>query len=195
MSEEIRITGVKEITPKWVANSKNFVWDFGSMNGTRIYALQFNNGILLGYVDCPRCLVVGRCVEALGMDCLLLDTEDGNYPARITAVYAVEGEYDRMYGKMTLMDFSKQESAWENACVSVGVSNNSLRTMAAIFEQTKRVSDMLNNDQDVNGQLYNSMLNTPAQAHVEMIQRFYQDFNNAPFNETFRFLDTYEPEE
>lgn len=186
------ISGLKQFTISYLSNN-NFEFNDEPMGQVKIEALQFNDGIFLGKIDLPLSLVVGRFVDNVGFDMIILDAEDGTLPLRTTATYAKEGIQGQLYGTITMIDITKKNHNVGDAIVSVKLETPKQfaeETVSEVYQTISNASQIIVNENGSNNVLYSNMLNTPAQAHIDNIKKFYTSLNGAPFNPTFNFLDT-----
>ena len=188
------IAGLKHFKIRYLTN-RNFELIDGPMGQIEIEAIQFNDGIFLGKVDYPFSLVVGRFVEDVGFDMIILDTEEGTLPLRAMATYANEGMPDRFYGTFDMIGVSRdgKYQSVGDAIISVELDcpmRFKYESASEVYKETEKASQNVIDEQRLNNTMYQSMLNSPPDAHCNNIRRFYQSINSQPLNESFHFLDS-----
>ena len=187
------ITGLKKLEITWLPDEGNFVWDAGPAYKIHICALQFNDGVFLGQVDYPACLVAGRVIEGVGIKMVVLDVEDGNTPLLIRLVSHYEGEPDRVYGMMYALSEVNGEvkiHATATASVLVQTPNNfEGQTIKQVFDKIAYLSKQVGQRNDLLNRMYTLQLETPNEQQREELEEYKQSFNSSALEEVFTVMD------
>ncbi len=198
MEENNKIVGLKHIKIKWMSEN-SFTLDDENMGQIDVDAFYYNDDTIIGKVEYPFSIVVGKYIENMGTYFVILDEETNRFPHTVIAAIAKDGNPNTFYGSITPLDGNDPDKILDNAWVTVTSENLKSfeqESSADVLEKIIYGIDLIcSSEFSANLIMYNGITATNYDKYIEYINDFKLMLNKAPFLPIYEFLDTIEFQE
>jgi hypothetical protein len=188
------ISALKHIEVKWLATG-SFSLDNEDIGVIEIDAFHFNDDTIIGKVEYPFSLVIGKYIENKGAYFAILDAETGRLPHTVLASVAKDGKPKQFYGSIMPIDPNKDEQNIDNALVTITSKNLMKFEQESIADVSQKISfgsNIICSTESINNIIYNSMLNKPYEEYAQDILDIKTQLDKYPLSNGYQNLDIIE---
>ena len=161
-------------------------------------AFYYDDGTIVGKIEYPFSIVVGKYIENKGCDFGILDEETGSLPIFVLASVMKDGKPNTFYGVMALYDPKEPNEAYGETPVTVTSENliefeqESIPSVAEkILYGTKLISDANSS----NTLMYDIFCGFSNEKYLQNIETIKLELEKCLFKEEFIDLDSIEIDE
>lgn len=197
MEEDKKIVGLKHIKIKWVSDN-SFTLDDDNVGQIDVEAFHFNDDSIIGKVEYPFSIVVGRYIENKGVILFILDEETGRLPLYVLATVIKNGNPNTFYGTLSPFDTNDPDNGQDQAFITVNSENLEEfkhESVDNVLEKINYGIDLILDADSPNTIMFHGVNATDYDAHIQFIDDFKLSLEKGPFLEEFKYLDSIEFEE
>ena len=186
-----RIVGLKQIEIKWLSNN-SFTLDNSTFGNIVVDAFFFSDNTILGKVEYPFSIVIGKHIDNLGTYLTILDEETGRHPHLVIAAASKTGKDNQFYGTITPFDTNNPNQEQDNALAIVTATNVRKFEGESINDVSQKITmgtNFIQSTPSANNAMYNGFLATPYENIVKYIKETKELLDQNPSNEEFQDLE------
>lgn len=188
------IVGLKRINIKWLSNN-SFSLDGEDVGLIEVDAFIFNDDTIIGKVEYPFSIVVGKYIENLGAYLTILDEETGRMPLTAIASVSKDGQQKHFYGSLSPVNVDNPQQAFDSALTSISSTNLLEFEQESISDVSQKISFGVNqicSFPSANNIMYSGAAATTHEEYLKYIQHAKDHLDTHAFNKNFQYLDAIE---
>jgi hypothetical protein len=195
--EKAKVVCLKHIKIKYFSPDSSKA-DVKYISQVEVDAFYYEDGTIVGKIEYPFSIVVGKYFENTGVHLAILDEETGNLPIYVLASVMKDGKPNTFYGVMALYDPKEPEEEYEETPITVTSDNliefeqESISSVAEkIIYGTKLISDANSS----NTHMYDMFCGFNNEKYLQNIETIKLELEKCLFKEEFIDLDLIEIDE
>lgn len=195
--EKAKVVCLKHIKIKYFSPDSSKA-DVKYINQIEVDAFYHEDGTIVGKIEYPFSIVVGKYFENTGVHLAILDEETGNLPIYVLASVMKDGKPNTFYGVMALYDPKEPEQEYEETPITV-TSDNLIEfeqeSIPSVAEKIIYGTNIISDANSSNTLMYDIYCGLNNENYLQNIERIKLELEKCLFNEEFMDLDSIDFEE
>lgn len=195
--EKAKVVCLKHIKIKYFSPDSSKV-DVKYINQIEVDAFYHEDGTIVGKIESPFSIVVGKYFENMGVHLAILDEEAGSLPIYVLASVMKDGKPNTFYGVMALYDPKEPEEEYEETLITV-TSDNLIEfeqeSISSVAEKIIYGTNIISNANSSNTLMYDIFCGFNNEKHLQNIETIKLELEKCLFKEVFMDLDSIDFEE
>ena len=197
MEKEKKVVCLKHIKIKHILPDPSEA-DVKYINQIEVDAFYYDDGTIVGKIEYPFSIVVGKYIENKGCHLGILDEETGNLPIFVLASVMKDGKPNTFYGVMALYDPKEPDEEYEEKPVTV-TSENLIKfeqeSISSVAEKIIYGRKLISDANSSNTLMYDIFCGLNNEKYLQNIETIKLELEKCLFKEEFIDLDSIEIDE
>lgn len=195
--EKAKVVCLKHIKIKYFSPDPSEA-DVKYINQIEVDAFYYEDGTIVGKIEYPFSIVVGKYFENKGVDLVILDEETGSLPICVQASVMKDGKPNTFYGVMALYDPKEPDKKYEGTPITV-TSDNLIEfeqeSIPSVAEKIIYGTNIISDANSSNTLMYDIFCGLNNETHLQIIETIKLELEKCLFEEEFMDLDSIDFEE
>ena len=195
--EKAKVVCLKHIKIKYFSPDLSKA-DVKYINQIEVDAFYHDDGTIVGKIEYPFSIVVGKYFENTGVHLAILDEEAGSLPIYVLASVMKDGKPNTFYGVMALHDPKEPEEEYEETPITV-TSDNLIKfeqeSISSVAEKIIYGTNLIRDANSSNTLMYDIFCRFNNEQYLQNIETIKLELEKCLFKEEFMDLDSMDFEE
>lgn len=195
--EKTKVVCLKHIKIKYFSPDPSEA-DVEYINQIEVDAFYYDDGTIVGKIEYPFSIVVGKYFENKGCQFAILDEETGNLPIFVLASVMKDGKPNKFYGIISLYDPKEPDKEYAETPVTV-TSDNLIEfeqeSIPSVAEKIIYGTNIISDANSSNTLMYDIYCGLNNEKYLQNIETIKLELEKCLFKEEFMDLDSIDFEE